>query len=53
LPYLAEAPGSSRRQRAEGDEDLAGALAHRRERAAEGTTVDDDSQVVCLRFVLL
>jgi uncharacterized protein YhfF len=38
----------------EGDDDLEGWRAgHRSEWAAEGITVDDDTQVVCLRFVLV
>jgi uncharacterized protein YhfF len=53
LPF-AEVPWEFAAAEGEGDEDLAEWRAgHRREWAAEGTTVNDDTQVVCLRFVLV
>jgi uncharacterized protein YhfF len=53
LPF-AEVPWEFAAAEGEGDEDLEEWRAgHRREWAAEGTTVDDDTQVVCLRFVLV
>ena len=53
LPF-AEVPWEFVAAEGEGDQDLAEWRAgHRREWAAEGTTVEDDTPVVCLRFVVV